>query len=68
MNPWGFIIAAIGFVMIYVAVKGNPSGITHLFKAQGIPAPTGTGSNNGSLGPGVNRYMASTGGRTQDNQ
>lgn len=35
MNPWGFLVMAAGFVMLYIGVKGNASAVVNAFRPQG---------------------------------
>lgn len=46
MNPWGWLMAAAGFIMLYIGVKGNASAVVNAFRPQSTaataPPPTGS--------------------------
>jgi hypothetical protein len=46
MNPWGIIIIAVGIIMVYIGIKGNPhSVVSGLKSAYGqVPASTTSAS------------------------
>lgn len=37
MNPWGIIVGFVGFLMLYIGVKGTQSTVVQIFsKSQGV--------------------------------
>lgn len=55
MNPWGIIIIAVGIVLIYIGIKGNPHSVISGLKSaySQVPSGSATSATQPATGTGV---------------